>query len=83
MIIPLILAAGAGTRMLPLSKVKAKPCLPLLNCPLIAYTLILLSGSGFKKVGINLFHLADSVRAQVENMCEHIDGMEPIFVEEP
>ncbi len=61
----MILAAGLGTRMRPLTLLRAKPALPVLNRPLIHWTLRQLARSGVREVVINLHHLPASVRAAV------------------
>ena len=50
----LILAAGLGTRLQPLSSVRAKPALPIGGIPLIARTLGALRAAGVRRVVINL-----------------------------
>jgi mannose-1-phosphate guanylyltransferase len=52
----MVLAAGLGTRMRPLTLLKAKPALPVLNRPLIHWTLDLLAHHGVTEVVINLHH---------------------------
>jgi NDP-sugar pyrophosphorylase family protein len=59
----MILAAGLGTRMRPLTFDRAKPVLPVLNRPLLHWTLELLASHGVKEVMINLHYLPRSVRA--------------------
>ena len=53
----MVLAAGLGLRMRPLTLLKAKPALPVLNRPLIQWTLDLLAHHGVTEVVINLHHL--------------------------
>lgn len=65
----LILAAGLGTRLRPLSLLCAKPAMPVRGIPVIAHTLQLLSQNDVSEVVINLHHLPDSVRAAVEQHC--------------
>jgi len=62
----MILAAGRGTRMQPLSLLRAKPALPVLGVPVIAHLLALLEHCGASEVIVNLYHLPDSVREAVE-----------------
>jgi mannose-1-phosphate guanylyltransferase len=62
----MILAAGKGLRMRPLTRLVAKPALPVLNRPLILHTLEHLSQAGVREVIINLFHLPASVIAAVD-----------------
>jgi NDP-sugar pyrophosphorylase family protein len=61
----MILAAGFGTRLWPLTIGRTKPAIPFLNRPLIAFTLDYLKRYGFDEVIINLHHEPDSVRAQL------------------
>ena len=58
----MILAAGLGTRMRPLSALRAKPALPVLNRPLIQHTLLALRRAGVHEVAINTHHLPATVR---------------------
>jgi len=53
----MILAAGLGLRMRPLTLVRAKPVLPVLNRPLLHWTLELLARHGVTDVIVNLHHL--------------------------
>jgi len=57
----MVLAAGLGTRMRPLTLLRAKPALPVLDRPLIAFTLERLARSGVRDVIVNLHHLPESV----------------------
>lgn len=57
----MVLAAGLGLRMRPLTHIKAKPVLPVLNRPLIHWTLELLADHGVTQVVINLHHLPRTV----------------------
>ncbi len=61
----MILAAGLGTRLRPLTHVLAKPALPVLNRPLIAWTLEQLAAHGVTEVVINLHYLPGTVRRAV------------------
>lgn len=61
----MVLAAGLGTRMRPLTLDRAKPVLPVLNRPLLHWTLEMLAAHGVKEVMINLHHLPRTVRAAV------------------
>jgi mannose-1-phosphate guanylyltransferase len=60
-----ILAAGLGTRMRPLTDKAAKPALPVLNEPLIVRTLRELKRAGVSEVMINLHHCPDTIRAAI------------------
>ncbi len=57
-----ILAAGFGTRLWPLTEDRTKPAVPFLNRPLIAYAVEYLASCGIRDVIINLHHQPDSIR---------------------
>ena len=61
----MVLAAGLGERMWPLTEDRAKPSLPLLNRPIIAHTLEHLVRHGVKEAVINLHHQPESIRGIV------------------
>ena len=58
----LVLAAGMGERLRPLSLETPKPMLPLGGRPLIHYPLAMLKRAGITEVAINIHHLAAKVR---------------------
>jgi mannose-1-phosphate guanylyltransferase len=57
----MVLAAGLGLRMRPLTLLRAKPVLPVLNRPLLEWTMTRLARAGVKDVVVNLHHLPESV----------------------
>lgn len=61
----MVLAAGLGTRMRPLTALRAKPVLPVLNRPLLHFTLEALVRAGVREVAINTHHLPRTVRDAV------------------
>lgn len=61
MIPALVLAAGLGTRLHPLSAYRAKAALPVAGIPIVARTLQRLRAAGVRRVVINLHHRADSI----------------------
>ena len=61
----MVLAAGLGTRMRPLTLLRAKPALPVMNRPLLHWTLDLLARNGVTEVMINLHHLPFTVMEAV------------------
>jgi NDP-sugar pyrophosphorylase family protein len=67
----MILAAGFGTRLWPLTVGRTKPALPFLNRPLIAYTIEYLKRHGVEDLIINLHHEPDSVRAQIGDGADY------------
>ena len=58
----MILAAGFGSRLRPLTDRAPKPLLLVGGHPLIAYPLALLREAGIREVLINLHHLGGQVR---------------------
>jgi NDP-sugar pyrophosphorylase family protein len=62
----MILAAGIGERLRPLTAGRAKPAIPLLNRPLISRTLDYLFRYGVREAVINLHHHPGSIREAVE-----------------
>lgn len=73
-----ILAAGASTRMLPLSKKTPKPLLKINNKPLLSYIFNLLKHHGFTTIGINIFYL----KGQIRKYLKKIDNLDLTIVEE-
>ena len=61
----MVLAAGLGTRMRPLTLLRAKPVLPVMNRPLLHWTLELLARTGVRDVMINLHYLPETVKEAV------------------
>lgn len=58
----MVLAAGLGMRMRPLTLLAAKPALPVLNRPLLHWTLETLARAGVREVIVNTHHLPATVR---------------------
>src|SRR2546430_432207 len=61
----MILAAGLGTRLRPLSNSVPKPLLPVAGRPLIVWNLLLLRRYGITEVIINLHHLGDLIEKEL------------------
>src|SRR6187402_2776161 len=60
----LVLAAGRGERLRPLTATLPKPLLPVAGRPLLAWTLERLRAAGCEAVAINLHHLGGQIREQ-------------------
>lgn len=65
MIPALILTAGFGTRLRPLSLVRAKPAVPVAGQPLVARILGQLSAAGISDVVLNLHHLPHTITREI------------------
>ena len=61
----MVLAAGLGTRLRPLTEVRAKPALPVAGEPIIRRILRRLVAHGIVNVTVNLHHLPETVTAVV------------------
>src|SRR4051812_30310051 len=57
----MILSAGLGTRLLPITGTLPKPLVPILNIPNVVHTLDLLKRAGIKQVVLNLHHLSKQI----------------------
>ncbi|MCP4035751.1 MAG: nucleotidyltransferase family protein, partial [bacterium] len=76
----MILAAGLGKRLRPLTETCAKPALPVRGIPVIATLLELLKSHGISEVVANLHHQPETVRRAVREFKP--SGMEVSFSEE-
>jgi NDP-sugar pyrophosphorylase family protein len=77
----MILAAGLGTRMRPLSDLRAKPAIPVRGRPVISLLLEFLARQGCRDVMINLHHLPETIRAAIAG--DHPADIDICFSEEP
>ena len=58
----MLLAAGFGRRMRPLTDFTPKPLIPVLGKPLIEYAIERLASAGVERMVVNLAHLGDQIR---------------------
>jgi len=66
----MILCAGLGTRLRPLTERWPKPALPFLGQPLLRYHLAVLKAAGVSAVGINTHHLPEVMTDTARAECE-------------
>lgn len=59
----IIMAGGAGQRLRPLTCTLPKPMVPVMNVPVMEYTLRLLRAHGITKVSVTLQYLPRSVQS--------------------
>ncbi len=76
----MVLAAGRGERMRPLTESVAKPALPLLGLPIATRILLQLRGLGVERFALNAWHAPDSLRAAIARAGLGPGGAE-LFVE--
>jgi NDP-sugar pyrophosphorylase family protein len=67
----MILAAGFGTRLFPLTIDRTKPAIPFLGKPLVAYVAEYVARSGFKDFVVNLHHQPESVKRALGDGSEY------------
>jgi NDP-sugar pyrophosphorylase family protein len=77
----MILAAGYGERLWPLTADRTKPALPVLGKPLVGYVAEYLAQSGITDVVVNLHHHPDSVRRALGDGSQF--GVKLSYVHEP
>lgn len=63
----IVLAAGRGERMMPLTKDSPKPLMPIHGKPMMEYVVDLLAAHGICHVGVNLFYQADAIKRHFGN----------------
>ena len=76
----MILAAGFGTRLRPLTYVRPKTLVPILNRPLLGIIMEQLTRAGVQRLAVNSHYLADQVEKFVESQAS-TDLLTRIFIE--
>ncbi|MDX5895136.1 sugar phosphate nucleotidyltransferase [Rubrobacter radiotolerans] len=71
----MVLAAGKGTRLFPLTGEVPKPMAPVVDRPIIEHIFELLAAHGIEEIHANVFYLADALLAEYGERSE-IRGME-------
>ncbi len=61
----MILAAGLGERLMPLTEQRPKPLFPVVNLPVIRYNLEFLKHHGITDIVINLYHLPRMIEQEL------------------
>jgi NDP-sugar pyrophosphorylase family protein len=77
----MILAAGFGTRLWPLTEDRTKPAVPFLGKPLVAYSVEYVRRYGVEDVVVNLHHRPESVRGALGDGSAF--GVRIVYSEEP
>ncbi|HEV2837646.1 MAG TPA: NDP-sugar synthase [Pyrinomonadaceae bacterium] len=77
----IILSAGYGTRLWPLTEDRTKPAIPILGKPLVGYVAEYIAAYGFDDIVVNLHHRPESVRAALGDGTQF--GVKLHYVEEP
>jgi NDP-sugar pyrophosphorylase family protein len=77
----LIFAAGTGERLRPYTQKAAKPAIPFLNIPIIAYPLFYLEQAGLKNLVVNTHHLPATIEKAVKSILHPLNSV--MFSHEP
>jgi NDP-sugar pyrophosphorylase family protein len=77
----IVLSAGYGTRLWPLTEDRTKPAIPILGKPLVGYVAEYLAGFGIDEIVVNLHHRPESVRRALGDGSRF--GVKLHYVEEP
>jgi NDP-sugar pyrophosphorylase family protein len=77
----MILAAGFGERLWPLTADRTKPALPVLGKPLVGYVAQYLASFGITEVLVNLHHEPQSVRRSLGDGTQY--GVQLEYIDEP
>lgn len=78
----MVLCAGLGTRLRPLTGRCPKPAVPVCGVPLVRYTLGLLAGAGVRRAVVNVHHLPGEMAAAAREAAGAL-GLELAVSEEP
>src|SRR5437867_5101321 len=70
---PMIMAAGLGKRMRPLTATRPKPLIAVGGKPLLDHVLEKLRVAGVKKVVVNVHYLGDAVEAHLASREHGLD----------
>ncbi len=65
-VVGMVLCAGLGTRLRPLTDRVPKTAIPLCGVPLVSFSLSLLAGAGVRRAAVNVHHLPDAMAAAAE-----------------
>jgi len=77
----MVLAAGLGERLRPLTLEQPKPLIPVANRPLIEFNLDLLKRNGIEDVVVNLHYMGDRIKEHLGDGSRF--GLRIIYSEEP
>lgn len=77
----MILAAGLGTRLRPLTNTIPKPLLPVGGTPLIVWNVLLLKRHGFDQIVVNLHYLGPMIEQALGNGSKY--GVRIVYSHEP
>lgn len=71
--VAMVLAAGLGKRMRPLTASRPKPLVEVAGKPLLDHALDRLRAAGVKKAVVNVHYLAEALEAHIKNRVKNIE----------
>jgi MurNAc alpha-1-phosphate uridylyltransferase len=71
--VAMVMAAGLGKRMRPLTATRPKPLIDIAGKPLLDHCLDRLRAAGVRKAVVNVHYLADALEAHLKNRVQGID----------
>jgi len=77
----MILAAGKGTRLYPLTETMPKPMVPVAGAPVLEHTVRWLARHGVRRIAMNLHHYPERIREHFSDGSRL--GVELAYSEEP
>ncbi len=69
----MVMAAGLGTRMRPLTNTRPKPLVEVAGQPLLDHALDRLRGAGIRRAVVNVHYLADAVEAHLQRRDQQLE----------
>src|SRR5262252_2699590 len=81
-LVGMVLCAGLGTRLRPLTERVPKPAVPVCGVPLIQLNLALLAEVGVRRAVVNVHHLADAM-AEAASAAARAVGLSLTVSREP
>jgi len=79
----ILLSAGFGTRFQPYTNSTAKPTIPFLNLPLIAYSIYYANKWGCNDLVVNTHHLPETIKNCCDSLQPKIKGQLKLINESP
>ena len=73
------MAGGRGTRLMPLTKRIPKPLMPVLNRPVVFYSIELLRSYGINDIAVTLMHMPDMI---INTINQSFSGRFDYFIEQ-
>lgn len=79
----LILAAGSGSRLRPITYTRAKPCIPIANKMILHFPIALLLDCGIKEIGIVVSQNSEEIEARIhEYRRKYYGGVNFTFIKQ-